>query len=121
MLGRDLVPAPGGHAPRPPCKVPDEMISPSGQIEEVLTRVRDLPLAEVMELVKAEKRAAEAAWKREPPLSDARRHMWDYTQPLRCLLFWLTRKRKPRNCTAFPAFRPLTESLIRRGTLRMRG
>lgn len=92
------------------------MISPSGQIEEVLTRVRDLPFAEVMEVVKAEKRVAEAAWKREPALSDARRHMWDYTQSLRCLLFWLTCRKKPRNCTAFAAFRPLTESLVRRGT-----
>ena len=92
------------------------MISPSGQIEDVLTHVRDLPLAEVMDRVKAEKREAEAAWKRAPPMSGEFQHMWDYTQLLRCLLFWLTRQKKPRNCTAFPKFRPLTESLIRHGT-----
>ena len=82
----------------------------------VLRVVHDLPLPEVVDQIKSEKRAAEASWKQAPRLSERRNEMWDYTQSLRCLLFWLTRRKKPRNCKYFPAFRPLTESLVRRGS-----
>jgi len=91
------------------------MISTKGCIAEVLEVIHGLPLADVIEHVKAEKRAAEACCKREPPLSEACRRMYAYAQSLRCLLFWLFRKTKPRNCTAFPLFRPLTEALVRQG------
>ena len=91
------------------------MISTKGCIAEVLEVVHGLPLADVIERVKAEKREAEVQWKHEPPLSEARDRMYAYAQSLRCLLFWLMRKTMPRNCKAFPLFRPLTDALIRQG------
>jgi len=96
-------------------QVSSKMVSRGGDIADVLISVEGATFAELLERLKAEKREAEACWKRGAPLSERRDRMYHYTQQLRCLLFWLVRKRKPRNCESFLQFRGLTESLVRQG------
>ena len=64
----------------------------------------------IIERVKAEKREAEAHAKGQAKVG---RHegMYDYVQFLRCLLFWLMGRVKPRNCECFQLFRHRSDGI----------
>jgi hypothetical protein len=91
------------------------MISPTGNVNELLHAVAGGPFGDIVARVTAEKRAAEALAKASSqPLRD---QMFNYTQSCRCLKFWLTTHNKPRNCAAFALFQPLTAALVQQGSL----
>ena len=90
------------------------MISPAGRIEEFLAAVAEKTLPEILVDCKTEKRLAEDYVKRH---AVRKSEMFHYEQQILRLVFWLTSKRKPRNCDCFKEFRPLTESLVRQGYL----
>jgi hypothetical protein len=90
------------------------MISPSGRIEEFLDAVANDELSVLIERTKAEKREAEGCAKALAKLG-IRVGLFEYVEHLRCLLFWIYRKTKARNCSCFQLFRPLTESLVNEG------
>ena len=90
------------------------MISPGGRIEEFLDAVADDQLSVLIEKSKTEKREAEGRAKALAKLG-IRVGLFEYVQHLRCLMYWIHRKTKPRNCSCFQLFRPLTRSLVNQG------